>query len=283
MDHVIAIAFAVFIWWFSTGAILYLLRMPSETYGLSVVTASAVAFLGLVGLWVTSDDTTAASAFCGFTCALAVWAWHEISFLTGYVTGVRVTRYVPGDDELPRFIQATQALIYHELAILVTAAAIVWLTWGQPNQVGTATFIILWLARLSAKLNIYLGVPNLTEEFLPPRMSYLKSYFRSRSMNLLFPISVSIATIVTWLCIDAARDPNASAFQVAGHSLLGTLMFLVVIEHWFLVLPLPVAALWNWQSNAESSATLQSSSDQPLAATMPSNDQLQMLARRTYH
>ncbi len=279
----IAIAFAVFIWWFSTGAILYLLRMPPATYGLSVVTASVVAVLGFIGLWVTSDDTTVASAFCGFTCALAVWAWHEISFLTGYVTGVRVTHYVPGDAELPRFIQATQALIYHELAILITAAAIVWLAWGQPNQVGTATFVILWLARLSAKLNIYLGVPNLTEEFLPPRMSYLKSYFRSRSMNFLFPASVSVATIVTWLCIAAARDPNASAFAIAGYSLLGMLMFLVVIEHWFLVLPLPVAALWNWRPNTESAAKLQSPGDEPLVATLPSKDQLQMLAGQTYH
>ena len=71
-----------------------------------------------------------------------------------------------------RFINATQTVIYHEVAILATVAAIVALTWGAPNQFGTLTFIILWLARLSAKLNVYLGVPNLTEEFLPctPRL-----------------------------------------------------------------------------------------------------------------
>jgi hypothetical protein len=33
---------------------------------------------------------------------------------------------------------------------------------------------------------------------------------------------------------------------VAGFTILGTLMALAVLEHWFLVLPVPVAALWRW-------------------------------------
>ena len=37
------------------------------------------------------------------------------------------------------------------------------LTWGGANQVGTWTFLVLWVMRLSAKLNVFLGVPNLTE------------------------------------------------------------------------------------------------------------------------
>jgi putative photosynthetic complex assembly protein 2 len=248
LDYAIAITFAIFIWWFSTGAVLYLLRMGPRTFGVSMLIATIVAGMGLFGLWATSDDTTVASAFCGFTCALVVWAWHEISFLTGYVTGPRVSPCPLNTSNARRFLNATQTLLYHEIAILLTAAAIVSLTWGEPNQFGTLTFIVLWLARISAKLNVYLGVPNLTDEFLPRHLAYLKSYFRNRPMNLLFPLSVTTSTVLTWLCIDRALSDSASQFTATGWSLLATLMLLVVVEHWFLVLPLPVAALWNWKS-----------------------------------
>lgn len=248
MDYAIAVSFAIFVWWFSTGAILYLLRMPQQTFGISMMAATIAAGLGLLGLWVTSDDTTVASAFCGFTCALVVWGWHEISFLTGYVTGTRVSPCPGGGSEGRRFVNAIQTVVYHELAILMTAVGIVALTWGEPNQYGTLTFITLWIARLSAKLNVYLGVPNLTEEFLPAHLNYLKSYFRNRPMNLLFPLSITVSTVLMWLCIAHAWDASASLFASTGWSLLATLLFLVVVEHWFLVLPLPVAALWNWKS-----------------------------------
>jgi putative photosynthetic complex assembly protein 2 len=278
LDYVIAITFAIFIWWASTGSILYLLRMPKQTFGLSMLTATALAGLGLFGLWVTSDDTTVASAFCGFTCALVVWAWHEMSFLTGYVTGTRVSSCPSGDSEARRFVNAAQTVIYHELAILMTVFGITALTWGEPNQFGTLTFITLWLARLSAKLNVYLGVPNLTEEFLPPHLGYLKSYFRNRPMNLLFPLSITFSTVLAWLCIDHAMMPNASLFSSTGWTLLATLMFLVVIEHWFLVLPLPVAALWNWKSTAshDGSAVIPAEAATPL----PRADRLHHIARR---
>jgi putative photosynthetic complex assembly protein 2 len=43
----------------------------------------------------------------------------------------------------------------------------------QPNQVGTGTFAVLWVMRISAKLNLFLGVRNLSEELLPPHLAYL--------------------------------------------------------------------------------------------------------------
>jgi putative photosynthetic complex assembly protein 2 len=280
LDYAIAIAFAIFVWWFSTGAVLYLLRMPSQTFGTSMLTTTALASTGLLGLWVTSDDTTVASAFCGFSCALVVWAWHEMSFLTGFVTGSRVSACPIGGGEGLRFVNATQTVIYHEVAILVTALGIVALTWGQPNQFGTMTFIVLWLARISAKLNVFLGVPNLTEEFLPAHLAYLKSYFRNRPMNLLFPLSVTASTVLTWLCIDHAIAANASAFSAAGWSLLGTLMFLVVIEHWFLVLPLPVASLWNWKSTDATEDNGVMPGEMGAVASLACDDHLRALARR---
>jgi putative photosynthetic complex assembly protein 2 len=280
LDYAIAITFAIFVWWFSTGAVLYLLKMPEQTFGVSMLTATAVACMGLFGLWVTSNDTTVASAFCGFSCALIVWAWHEISFLTGYVTGTRVSPCPPGGTEGQRFLHATQTLIYHELAIVATMAMILSLTWNAPNQFGTLTFVVLWLARISAKLNVYFGVPNLTDEFLPQHLAYLKSYFRNRPMNLLFPLSVTVSTLMTWLCIDHATAPDATAFAATGWSLLATLMFLVVVEHWFLVLPLPVAALWNWKSDQSDENTGLVPIEIAAAPSLSRDDHLRPLARR---
>ena len=45
-----------------------------------------------------------------------------------------------------------------------------------------------------AKLNLFLGVPNLSVEFLPPHLGYLASYFSNKPMNLLFPASVTLAS-----------------------------------------------------------------------------------------
>jgi G3E family GTPase len=68
-------------------------------------------------------------------------------------------------------------------------------------------------------------------------------------MNLLFPVSVTVSTVIAVLLVRAAMAPGASAFQAAGFTFLATLMILAILEHWFLVflvVPLPAAALWSW-------------------------------------
>ncbi len=89
-----------------------------------------------------------------------------------------------------------RAILWHELAILAVGVALIAVTWGEPNQVGTLTFVVLWVMRTSAKLNLFLGVRNLSEEFLPPHLAYLQSFFRRRAMNPLLPVSVLGASAV---------------------------------------------------------------------------------------
>lgn len=245
MQFALAVTFALFLWWFSTGAVLYIVGLPKRTHTWSMLAASALALLALIGISVSSSDVTTLGAYSAFTCALVVWAWHEMSFLTGFVTGPRAEPCPAGCRGPRRFAYAAQTLLYHEAAILVTAAIIVLLTWGAPNQMALWTFIVFWVMRLSAKFNVFLGVPNLTEEFLPDRLAFLKSYFRKRPMNLLFPVSITASTIVTWLLVEQAAAA-ATGLAAAGFTMLAALMALAVLEHWFLVLPLPVASLWRW-------------------------------------
>ena len=220
--------------------------MPRQTFAVSTLAATAAAGMAVFGLWALGETATTAGAFAGFTCGLAIWGWHEMSFLMGLVTGPRTDPCPPGAAGWRRLVLATETLIYHELAILATAVLVLAITWGEANQIGAWTFVILWLARLSAKLNIFLGVPNVTEEFLPAHLEFLKSYFRRRPMNLLFPLSITALSAITFVLVEIVLDAKVYGFRTSGATLLATLSALALIEHWFLVLPLPVAELWRW-------------------------------------
>ena len=77
-------------------------------------------------------------------------------------------------------------------------------------------------------------------------MRYLKGFFRKRRMNVLFPFSITISTVITVALVQRAIDPAATAAEATGYSLLASLMGLAVLEHWFMVLPLPTEVLWRW-------------------------------------
>jgi putative photosynthetic complex assembly protein 2 len=249
-EHGLAILYALFIWWFSTGLILYLDGLPRRTFGWSMAIMTVIALAALYGLKVSGSDTSLAGAYISFTCGILVWAWHELSFLTGYVTGPRRTPCPECTGFWSRFRYASETVIHHEIAIAATAGVMAALTWGMENQIGLWTFVILWLMRLSAKLNVFLGVANLAEEFLPPHLRYLETYFRRRPLNLFFPVSVTVATVVTVLVLERGLAEGATPAGTAGAVFMGTLLALAVLEHWFLVLPIPATALWQWALDA---------------------------------
>jgi len=246
VEHGLPALYAVFVWWFATGLILHLDGLRPETFRWSMAAATAALAGGCWGLAASAADPSAGGAYLAFTCALLVWGWVEMSFLTGWVTGPRKTPCPPGAEGWPRFTAALAAILWHELAILAAAALVFALTWGGPNQVGAGTFAVLWAMRLSAKVNVFLGVRNLAESFLPDHLSHLRSFFRRRPANALFPFSVIGSTVVCAMLFSEALAPDAGAFRAVGFSLVGTLMALAVLEHWFMVLPLPFEALWRW-------------------------------------
>ncbi len=242
----LAALFAVFIWWFSTGIVLLLDRLPDGALRWGHWLSSLLAVTAFFALAHSARELTVANAYCAFTCALLVWGWHELSFLSGWVTGPRKTALPQGTTGWPRFVESVRAILWHELAIVAVGAAIVAITWDQPNQVGTQTFLVLWIMRTSAKLNLFLGVRNLSEEFLPPHLAYLQSFFRRRAMNALLPFSVlGASAVLAWMVMGAA-DPAATQAQVVGTALVATMLALAIVEHLLLVLPIPSTALWRW-------------------------------------
>ncbi len=245
IEHGLPALYVLLLWWASTGAVLYVIGLPRDTFRGSLTWATAALVLAVFVIALTRDHESVWAAYAAFTAALAVWGWHEMTFLTGVITGPRTTPLAKGATGLARLMPAVEVLIYHELAIFVTVLVIAALTWTAPNQVALWTFAVLWLMRLSAKFNVFLGVPNLAESFLPDHLKYIGSYFRKRSMNLLFPVAVTASTVAAvYLIWSAAAAPTA--FAATGYTLVATLMVLAVVEHWFMVLPLPAEALWTW-------------------------------------
>jgi putative photosynthetic complex assembly protein 2 len=275
LQVVLPVAFAIFIWWFSTGIVLLLDGLPRTTFRWSHLLSSLLGLGAFVGLAHTAEQTTVAGAFCAFTCALLLWGWHELSFLTGWVTGPRQVPADAGVQGWQRFAQAALTLAWHELAILASGLVVVWITWGDPNQVGTATFAVLWVMRISAKLNVFLGVRNLSIELLPPHLRYLGSYFRCRPMNLLFPFAVTAATVVAAQIVISALGHVPGSAQATGEWLVATLLVLAIVEHWLLVLPIEVTAMWRWAiRNTKDTKSRKAPAGEPVPASLKSDETL---------
>jgi len=246
MEHVAAaLVFAVFLWWIGTGGILVAVGLPRRALGMAQAVSLPLLALGVIAFDWAAAQPGLAGVYVGFAAAIAIWGWHEFAFLTGAITGPRRTPCPPHAGEWERFRCAVAALAWHELALAGTALLLVALTWLDPNQVGLWAFLVLFFARISAKLNVFLGVPNLTESFIPDCLAHLKSYFRRRAMNLFFPVSITALMLAVGCWSERAWEATTPA-DLVGFTLLAGLTGLALIEHWLLVLPLRDAALWQW-------------------------------------
>lgn len=237
--------FAVIAWWFTTGLILLLDGLPRRTFPWSMAGATLILLAAGYIAPTNARDLTVRGAYIGFSCAILIWGWLEMSFLMGFITGPRKQGCTARCTGWRRFVHATQAIAYNEIATLIGAVALFLLTRQGANHIAFWTYLILWSMRISAKLNLFLGVPNLGEKFLPPHLQYLKGFFRKRSMNFLFPFSISASTIAAALLLQSYIK-SAVSYQAVGLALLFSLLALAIIEHWFMVIPLPSEKLWNW-------------------------------------
>jgi putative photosynthetic complex assembly protein 2 len=240
--------FALLMWFIGTATIVWLDSRPRETFRASLSWAGVVAVVAMALVWAHAASTSEGGAYTGFAAAIVIWGWHEMSFLMGEVAGPNREPCPPGAVGWARFKAATATVIHHELAIAATAVVLVAMTWGQPNQAAPLAFLLLFALRLSAKFNLYLGVPNLSDEVFPEHLAYLKSYFRTRAMNPLFPVSIAFGTgLAVWAWQASEAAPVGSGAAVCG-TLLAGLAVLGVVEHLFLVLPVRDAKLFRWAS-----------------------------------
>lgn len=245
-EYLFPALFALVVWWSSTGLILHLDGLPRRTFAVTLSAASVLLVASMWGVHASAGAASVFGAYLAFGCGLAVWGWQQLAFYTGYLAGPRRRACAEGCRGWPHFLHALEATLYHELAVIVSAISIWLLTADQPNQIALWTFLLLWGMHLSAQLNLFLGVRNLNEEFFPEHLRYLGSFLRVRPMNVFFPFSVVGSSLLSWLLVRNAIAVEATPFEAVGATLLATLAILAVIEHLFLVLPLPAARLWSW-------------------------------------
>lgn len=245
MAYLVPAVFALFLWWFTTGAIFFLDSRPLHTFKWSMMSGTVMLGLAVWAVHLTAQQTDSTSAYLAFSAGLIAWGWQELSLYTGYVTGPRKIRCAEGCSGLKHFGHAIAANLWHEIAIIVVAAIIWFIVKDQPNWTGFYTYVTLWGMHLSARLNVFLGVRNVSVEFVPPHMEVLKSFLTEKPMNMLFPVSVTIATIGVICLVGRAADAT-SDYAITSYSLLAAIMGLALVEHWMLVIPFSVQKLWSW-------------------------------------
>ncbi|MEO0973989.1 MAG: putative photosynthetic complex assembly protein PuhE, partial [Pseudomonadota bacterium] len=188
--------FAVLVWWVSTGIVLVLVRLPPARYAWAMTGMGVVLVGALMGArWISASAIGPGDAYLSFLFGLGVWAWQELSYLTGYVSGPRKTACPPGAAAPKRFRLAIATSLHHELAVIAGGLSLVVLTWEQPNRVALWVYLVLWAMRWSAKLNMFFGVRNFNEDWFPEHLQFLVSYLHRRRFNWLFPWSVTLASI----------------------------------------------------------------------------------------
>lgn len=258
MSHpVIPVIAAIFVWWFATGAILLAVRAADRiggaAHGRALVLAVPLLALGVAGVVTSLGDAGLWGVYAGFLGALGIWGWIEMAFLTGIVAGPERRDCPPGLTGAARFARAWRTVAYHEIALTVGLLCIVAVTHGG-NRVALWTYLVLYLARVSAKLNLFLGVPRINMEFVPARLWHLKSYFRRGPVTPAFPLAITALTLALGGIVAGLLAAETPARE-AEMTLLTALAGLALLEHWLMVLPLPDAKLWRWMLPAPKEMT----------------------------
>ena len=88
-DTAVAVLFALVCWWFGTGIILLLNRLPAQSFRWSLGGWTGLLFISLWGVQVSMASHSVGNALIGFGSVIVMWGWHELAFLTGSVTGPR--------------------------------------------------------------------------------------------------------------------------------------------------------------------------------------------------
>jgi putative photosynthetic complex assembly protein 2 len=262
-----AALFSLLSWWLGTGAILWLVRLPAATFRWSMFGLSFLLGLSLWTAAISMRSHTVLNAYIGFVSVIAMWSWHEMAFLTGWLTGPRRVVLDRGLNLRQRFIQSLQVLLHHELALVFNFGVLVAMQQGHPNHMALCTFALLWCMRLSAKLNLFFGVPFVGEQYLPVHLRYIGSYFKQAPVTLCFYLTMG-ASCVTWAWM-VWEVQSGLVLINAAWVLLCSLLGLAIIEHLLMVFAMPLQNLWSWAMKRSPYRLESASPDLPVPVVLP--------------
>ncbi|NCC29124.1 MAG: DUF3623 family protein, partial [Gammaproteobacteria bacterium] len=73
LEYGYPVLYALGLWWFSTGVVLYLDNLPGRTFGWTMLGGTAVLAIAVFALVVSSTSTSLVSAYIAFTAGVLVW------------------------------------------------------------------------------------------------------------------------------------------------------------------------------------------------------------------
>lgn len=248
----IAAIAALFLWWFATGILLW--RVHAADRGgpgqhiWSVLLSLPLFVAGALGVNATLMDASPQGVWFAFLSALALWGWVELAFLSGVITGPNTKPCPAGLDPAARFWSAFRTVAWHEFVLAGVVILLILSAWGAENAFALWTFLVLFAARISAKLNLFLGVPRINTDFLPKPLAHLSSYFRQGPVSGFFPFSVTLLALAVGCFLERLWRAHQALDQgaIIGFTLLSMLTALALLEHWFMVWRVRDDKLWRW-------------------------------------
>lgn len=257
MDFALPIITVILLWWSTTGFVLWLARGWVEELGERLLIVTVIAAISFAGIIVASANDSVWTAYLGFVAALGLWSWVEFTFLAGIITGSRKIACPDDARGWQRFALAYKTLNHHEYVLVAALTCIALVDWiGVDGMSMTLkTFTLLWVMRIGAKLAVFSGVPGFSDEMMPERLSYLKTYFgRGRAgigfyMSFIFTASLFMAGVYF---ITTHNYPPTLQTEIV---MLTTLVGLGMVEHLFMVLPISDSKLWAWAMRRQSRST----------------------------
>ncbi|MFM2309245.1 MAG: hypothetical protein RLY87_1366 [Chloroflexota bacterium] len=236
MQIVVAVIFAIVLWWVSTGAIIVMYRKAPWTYDATVGAYSVVAAVSVVGIILLRHNTELWAVYASFSAGTLVWGWNLACYYTGYITGPKKPRVEGVLTDAERFRHAMIRSAYHEGVSLLLVGGSVWLAWGASNIAGFGCVILFYTLHMLAKLSIYFGVANFSGAWLPAHLQYITAYFGPKRFHWFTLGAVGIGGVGTVWSINGIVLASES-HQTVTYAFWGLICAAAVLELVVLLIP----------------------------------------------
>ena len=252
MSSIYSIFVVLFLWWFLTGIILYTAKRldlgDSKTRFTVVIVTLPLFFSAWYFYFRCLDGMSYTDIFCSFIASLFIWGWVELTFLTGVVAGIPLLekKEMGRESERERFINGFRSIALNECLLISCLFLMAALSIGKGNNFGLTTFLILYVARVSAKLNLFFGVPYINLHFLTAPLKHIATFCKVAPIGFFFIASTIMLSLMFLFLVGFTLAAESMSELQFGYLLLSTLSGLAVLEHLFMALPFKDARLWNW-------------------------------------
>jgi putative photosynthetic complex assembly protein 2 len=236
MQIVVAVLFAIVLWWVSTGAIIVMYRKEPWTYDASVGAYTVVAAASMAVLILLRNTSELWAIYVCFSAGTLVWGWNLACYYTGYITGPKDPQPRDNLSDAERFHHAIRRSAHHEWVSVLLVVASVGLAWGATNRAGFGCIILFYTLHMLAKLSIYFGVANFSGAWLPAHLQYITAYFGPRQFHWFSICAIGIGLIGTVWSV-AGIQTSVTQSQTVSYAFWGLICAAAVLELVVLLIP----------------------------------------------